>query len=63
MLLCFEAGGRRRGSPRTRSVARWGLSFVILTLCSAVYVMYPRTFYPRGRGLYLRLPMRDVYES
>jgi len=47
LLLCFGAGGRRRGSPRTRFVARLGPSSVFPSLCHANYVMYPRKFFPR----------------
>ncbi len=63
MMLCFGAGGRHRGSPRTHFVERWGPSPVFPFRCLAFYVLYYHCFYPRGRGLYLRLLLCDVYVS
>ena len=63
MLLRIEASGRQRGSPRTRFVVRWGPPPVSPSLCHVVFVVYSRCFCPRGRGLYLRLPLCVVLVS
>ena len=63
ILLCFGTCGCRCGSPRTRFVARWSSSSVFPSMCPAIYVLYSRTFCPRGGGLYLRLSLCDAYET
>ncbi len=54
------AGTCGSGPPRAEFVARWGSPSVLLSYCHVVYVLSFLYLYPRGGGIFLRLPLSGV---